>query len=248
MCRPRPRHAAERGFPTRQARHRTGLVDLTRLNTRSRVNVEERRIVAYHEMGHALVASALKGTDPVHKISIIPRGIGALGYTMQRPTEDRFLISRTDLENRMAVLMGGRSAEEIIFGEVSTGAADDLDRTTEIARAMVTRFGMDSDLGQMVYEPKRQSFLGDNPFTTQAKSYSEDTGREIDVAIRKLVNSAYERATEVLVNRRSELETGAALLLEKETLTPDEFPPLRPSTVTDTPAKLSAAERQDAAA
>jgi ATP-dependent Zn protease len=116
------------------------------------------------------------------------------------------------------------------------------------ARAMVTRFGMDGDLRQMVYEPKRQSFLRDNPFTTQAKSYSEDTGREIDVAIRKLVNGAYERATEVLVKRKSELETGAALLLEKETLTPDEFPPLRPSTVTDTPAKLSAAERQDAAA
>ena len=199
------------------------------IEKRSRLlNAEERRIVAFHEMGHALVASALKGTDPVHKISIIPRGIGALGYTMQRPTEDRFLISRSDLENRMAVLMGGRAAEQLIFGEVSTGAADDLDRATEIARAMVTRFGMDGDLGQMVYEPKRQSFLGDSPFTTQSKSYSEDTGREIDVATRKLIKAAYTHATEVLVKRRSELEAGAELLLEKETLTPDEYAPLRP--------------------
>jgi cell division protease FtsH len=115
--------------------------------------------------GHAQVTSALKGTDPVHKVSIIPRGVGALGYTMQRPTEDRFLISRANLENRMAVLMGGRAAEQLVLGEVSTGAADDLDRASDIARAMVTRFGMDGDLGQMVYEPKRQSFLGDSPFT-----------------------------------------------------------------------------------
>lgn len=159
---------------------------------RSRLlNPEERRIVAYHEMGHALVASALKWSDPVHKISIIPRGIGALGYTMQRPTDDRFLISRTDLANRMAVLMGGRAGEQLVFGEVSTGAADDLDRTTEIARAMVTRFGMDGDFGQMVYEPKRQSFLGDNPFTNAVKSYSEDTGQEINVAIRNLVKDAH---------------------------------------------------------
>lgn len=199
------------------------------IEKRSRLlNPEERRIVAYHEMGHALVASALKGADPVHKISIIPRGIGALGYTMQRPTDDRFLISRTDLANRMAVLMGGRAAEQLIFGEVSTGAADDLDRTTEIARAMVTRFGMDGGLGQMVYEQKRQSFLGDNPFTTDARSYSEDTGREIDVAIRKLVDAAYAQATDILVRRRVGLDAGAELLLKKETLTPDEFPPIRP--------------------
>jgi cell division protease FtsH len=201
------------------------------LEKRSRVlDVVERRIVAYHEMGHALVASALKGTDPVHKVSIIPRGIGALGYTMQRPTEDRFLIPRSNLENRMAVLMGGRSAEEIVFGEVSTGAADDLDRTTEIARAMVTRFGMVGELGQMVYEAKRQSFLGDTPFTNQVKSYSEDTGREIDVAIRTLVNTAYARAKEILIKRRQALERGAELLLQKETLTPEEFPALRPCT------------------
>ena len=199
-------------------------------------------------MGHALVASALKGTDPVHKISIIPRGIGALGYTMQRPTEDRFLISRSDLENRMAVLMGGRAAEQLIFGEVSTGAADDLDRATEIARAMVTRFGMDGDLGQMVYEPKRQSFLGDSPFSTQAKSYSEDTGREIDVAIRNLVKGAYTHAIDVLVKRKSELEAGAEMLLEKETLTPDEYAPLRPMAGSDRGDSGATLEKQDVVA
>ena len=206
------------------------------IEKRSRLlNTEERRIVAYHEMGHALVASALKGSDPVHKISIIPRGIGALGYTMQRPTEDRFLISRAALENRMAVMMGGRAAEQLAFGEVSTGAADDLDKATEIARAMVTRFGMDGELGQMVYEPQRQSFLGENPFTTQAKTYSEDTGREIDVAIRGLISGAYTRATEILTRRKLELETGAALLLQKESLTPEEFAPLKPEAgVSDT--------------
>ena len=128
----------------------------------------------------------------------------------------------------MAVMMGGRAAEQLAFGEVSTGAADDLDKATEIARAMVTRFGMDGELGQMVYEPQRQSFLGENPFTTQAKTYSEDTGREIDVAIRGLISGAYTRATEILTRRKSELEAGAALLLQKETLTPEEFAPLKP--------------------
>jgi cell division protease FtsH len=219
------------------------------IEKRSRLlNPEERRIVAFHEMGHALVASALKGTDPVHKISIIPRGIGALGYTMQRPTEDRFLISRSDLENRMAVLMGGRAAEQLNFGEVSTGAADDLDRATEIARAMVTRFGMDGDLGQMVYEPKQQSFLGDSPFSTQVKSYSEDTGREIDVAIRNLVKGAYTHAIDVLVKRRSELEAGAEMLLEKETLTPDEYAPLRPMAGSDRGDSGATLEKQDVVA
>ena len=219
------------------------------IEKRSRLlNPEERRVVAYHEMGHALVASALKGTDPIHKISIIPRGIGALGFTMQRPTEDRFLISRTDLENRMAVLMGGRAAEQLAFGEISTGAADDLDKATEIARAMVTRFGMDGDLGQMVYEAQRQSFLGDAAFTTQPKSYSDDTGREIDLTIRSLLKGAFTLATEVLVKRKSELEVGAALLLEKETLTPDEFSPLKPEAGTASAASHATIQRQGVAA
>ncbi len=191
-----------------------------------RLTDKERRVVAYHEMGHALVASALPGVDPVHKVSIIPRGIGALGYTMQRPTEDRFLITQAELMNRMAVLMGGRAAEELVFNEISTGAADDLDRATDIARQMVTRFGMAGALGQMVYEARRNPFLGDGPFVSQQKNYSEDTARDIDLAVRKLVDDAYARAKGVLEQRREELEAGARLLLEKETLTPAEFPGL----------------------
>jgi cell division protease FtsH len=197
------------------------------IEKRSRIlSPKERKVVAYHEMGHALVASALPGADPVHKVSIIPRGIGALGYTMQRPTEDRFLIERGELINRMAVLMGGRASEEIVFGEISTGAADDLDRATDIARQMVTRFGMAETLGQRVYEPQRQAFLGEAMVGTKPKDYSDETNREIDVAVRKLIDEAYEKAKATLNARRKELEEGTAMLLEKETITPDDFPPL----------------------
>ncbi|WP_140321920.1 AAA family ATPase, partial [Escherichia coli] len=130
------------------------------LEKKNRVlNPKERETVAYHEMGHALVALALPGTDPVHKISIIPRGIGALGYTLQRPTEDRFLMTRADLEHKIAVLLGGRAAEKLVFGELSTGAADDLARATDIARDMITRFGMDEGLGYIAFEAQRPRFL-----------------------------------------------------------------------------------------
>jgi cell division protease FtsH len=197
------------------------------IEKRSRIlSPKERKVVAYHEMGHALVASALPGADPVHKVSIIPRGIGALGYTMQRPTEDRFLIERGELINRMAVLMGGRAAEEIIFHEISTGAADDLDRATDIARQMVTRFGMVDTLGQRVYEPQRQAYLGEAMLGTRPKDYSDETNREIDIAVRKLVEEAYEKAKTILISRRKELDEGTALLLEKETITPADYPPL----------------------
>lgn len=197
------------------------------IEKRSRIlSPKERKVVAYHEMGHALVASALPGVDPVHKVSIIPRGIGALGYTMQRPTEDRFLIERGELMNRMAVLMGGRAAEEIVFSEISTGAADDLDRATDIARQMVTRFGMADALGQRVYEPQRQAFLGEALIGTRPKDYSDETNREIDEAVRKLVDQAYSKAKATLTARRKELDEGTALLLQKETITPDDFPPL----------------------
>ena len=124
------------------------------------LNPREREIVAHHEMGHALVAMALPGVDPVHKVSIIPRGIGALGYTIQRPTEDRFLMTREELENKIAVLLGGRAAEKIIYDHVSTGAADDLVKATDIARAMVARYGMDEDLGHVSYDTDRPGFLG----------------------------------------------------------------------------------------
>ncbi len=197
------------------------------LEKKSRVlNHEERRRVAYHEMGHALVAASLPGIDPVHKVSIIPRGVGALGYTMQRPTEDRFLLARQDLENRIAVLMGGRASEALIFeGELSTGAADDLQRATDIAMQMVTRYGMNETLGPRTYAPPPQPFLtGQQTGQVQA---SQTTEREIDVAVRDLAAKGFERATEILRRRRSDLDEGVRRLLERETLTAEDFPAIR---------------------
>jgi cell division protease FtsH len=194
------------------------------------LNPHEREVVAYHEMGHALVALGLPGTDPVHKVSIIPRGIGALGYTIQRPTEDRFLMTRGELENKMAVLLGGRAAEILIFGEISTGAADDLDKATDIARNMVTRFGMSEKLGQMTYEEQRQSFLGDAGLGVNTpRKYSEETAREIDCAVRELTDAARGKATQVLETYRRQLQDGASRLLEKETLLANELPQLEPA-------------------
>src|ERR671912_185416 len=133
------------------------------LEKRNRLlNPKEREIAAYHEMGHALVALTLPGVDPVHKVSIIPRGVGALGYTIQRPTEDRFLMTREELENKMAVLLGGRAAEFIVFGELSTGAADDLVKITDIARSIVTRYGMSERLGNVALEKDGRSLLSPN--------------------------------------------------------------------------------------
>jgi cell division protease FtsH len=174
-------------------------------------------------MGHALVAATLSGVDPVHKVSIIPRGVGALGYTMQRPTEDRFLLARHDLENRVAVLTGGRAAEALIFdGEVSTGASDDLQRATEIATEMVTRYGMNETIGPRTYAPRPQPFLTGS--TADRAEASEATEREIDIAVRDIVARAFDRATEVLRARRAELDEGARLLLAQETVTADQFP------------------------
>jgi len=194
-----------------------------------RLNDAERLAVAWHEMGHALAAASLPGADPVHKVSIIPRAIGALGYTMTRPTEDRFLITRADLENRMVVLMAGRAAEEMGVGEISTGAADDLARVTDIARQAVTRFGMHPALGQAVLEPERQSFLGDGLPGLSPRDYSEATAREVDLAVRELIDRAYARAGELLTARRADLEAGTRLLLDRETITPEDFPPLNPA-------------------
>jgi cell division protease FtsH len=196
------------------------------LEKKSRIlSQEERRRVAYHEMGHALVAASLPGVDPVHKVSIIPRGVGALGYTIQRPTEDRFLLARHDLENRIAVLTGGRAAEALVFdGEISTGASDDLQRATEIALEMVTRFGMDETVGPRTYAAPPQPFLGTPARHIEA---SETTEREIDVAVRDIVIKAFERATTILRARRADLEDGTRLLLERETLTADQFPAIQ---------------------
>jgi len=191
------------------------------------LNPDERKRVAFHELGHALAAASLPSADPVHKVSVIPRSIGALGYTMQRPTEDRFLITFADLKDRMVVLLAGRAAEDIVFGEISTGASDDLAKVTDIARECVTRFGMSGDVGQVVLEQKHFQWLGEQQFESRNKDYSEATAREVDLAVRKLINEAYSRAKDILGQRRSDLDAGATLLLERETITPDDFPALR---------------------
>ena len=189
---------------------------------------EERQVVAYHEMGHALAASSLPAMDPVHKVSIVPRAIGSLGYTLQRPTEDHFLISCQMLKDRIVVLMAGRAAEFLAYGQISTGAADDLARATDIARQLITRFGMSPELGQSVLERQSATYLGERMQGMGEKDYSEQTAREVDLGIRALIDEAYGRAKALLESRRADLDTGARLLLEKETLTPEEFPALLP--------------------
>jgi len=193
------------------------------LEKKSRIlNDEERRTVAYHEMGHALVSMALPGTDKVHKVSIIPRGIGALGYTIQRPTEDRYLMTRSELENKMAVLLGGRAAEQVVFDCFSTGAADDLAKATEIARSMVTQYGMVDELGHVAYDKEPHTLLGTPTEPTWLeRRYSEETAREIDCAVREIVGLAFDRAARILEDNRDVLEKAAKKLLEKETLDED---------------------------
>ena len=189
------------------------------LEKKNRVlNPKERETVAHHEMGHALVALALPETDPVHKISIIPRGIGALGYTLQRPTEDRFLMTRTDLEHKIAVLLGGRAAEKLVFGELSTGAADDLARATDIARDMITRFGMDEGLGYIAFEAQRPRFLDTPELAHGGCRVAESTQARIDQAIRDIVMGVFERAYRILDINRAVLERCARELLARETL------------------------------
>ncbi|HKX37175.1 MAG TPA: cell division protein FtsH, partial [Burkholderiales bacterium] len=190
------------------------------------LNPRERQVVAHHELGHAMVAMALPGVDPVHKVSIIPRGVGALGYTIQRPTEDRFLMTREELENKMAVLLGGRAAEEAIFGHLSTGAADDLAKVTDIARSMVMRYGMVPSLGNVAYEEERSPFLSNQMFQKN-REYSEQTAREIDVAVRDIIKAAYDKALSILSSHKQHLERWAGKLLEKETLVETELGELR---------------------
>jgi cell division protease FtsH len=204
------------------------------------INPRERTVVAYHEMGHALVARALPGTDPIHKVSIIPRGIGALGYTLQRPTEDRYLVTRVELERKLTVLLGGRAAEMLIFGELSTGAADDLAKATDISRDMVIRYGMDPTIGQVVYAEPTSPFLQPRLLPElDLRRYSETTGREIECAVRGLVEEAFTRATAILARNRAALEDGAQRLLAKETLTEQELPAVMAEDVTPRPVRLA---------
>jgi len=191
------------------------------------LNPRERRIVAYHEMGHAIVAMALPDADPIKKVSIIPRGVGALGYTMQMPTEDRYLMSRTELLNRMTVLLGGRAAEVAVFKEATTGAADDLQRATELARAMATRYGMEPEIGQASFVAERPRYL-DLPGTGPLQSdVSDETSAKIDNAIRNLVDQAFVRATAILEACSSEHKASAQQLLDKETFGEEELAPIR---------------------
>jgi len=201
------------------------------------LNPYERKVVAFHECGHTLVALALPGVEKVQKVSIIPRGIGALGYTIQRPTEDRYLMTREELENKMAVLLGGRAAESLVFGKLSTGAADDLNKATDIARNMVMRYGMDETLGQAIYVENQPRFLeGVSRPHGMGGIYSQETAREIDVAVRELIDRAFEHATRILTRHRDLLEDTAARLLAQETLNEDELPELPPEPGTSTKA------------
>ncbi len=194
------------------------------LEKRNRVmNPKEKEIVAYHETGHALVAEALPTTDRVHRVSIIPRGIGALGYTMQLPTEDRYLMTKTELEDRMAVMMGGRVAEELTFNEISTGAQNDLYRATDVARSMVREYGMSERLGPITFERERRPLFLDTMMPPGSKDYSEATALEIDQEVAALVERAHQRAREVLEKEREVLSKAAKILLEKEVLEGEEL-------------------------
>jgi cell division protease FtsH len=185
---------------------------------------KERERVAYHEAGHALVASSVPSADPVHKISIIPRGIAALGYTLQLPTEDRYLLTRSELLDRLAVLLGGRTAEAITFGEVSTGAQNDLQRAADIARRMVKEYGMSPRLGALAFEPERRPlYLSAGDGLSGGKPYSEETAREIDEEIKRIVDETDSRVRDILTKRDGDLKAIAQRLLDKEVLEGDEL-------------------------
>jgi cell division protease FtsH len=187
------------------------------------MNKKEKEIVAFHETGHALIAELLETTDPVHKISIIPRGIAALGYTLQLPTEDRYLMTKKELVDRMGVLLGGRIAEEIAFGEISTGAQNDLFRATDIAKSMVKEYGMSEKLGYITFEGERKPlFLDINP-AIGTKDYSEETAREIDNEVRRIIDESCNTVKLLLVDKKVILEKVAKTLLEKETIDGEEL-------------------------
>jgi cell division protease FtsH len=188
------------------------------------INEDEKRIVAFHEAGHAIVAQCVEHADRVHKISIIPRGIGALGYTQQLPTEDRYLLTQAELEDRVAVLLGGRAAEEIVFGEISTGAQNDLGRVTDIARAMVVEYGMSESLGPITYENRARGMLGlRQPMDLEQAQLSEETRQEIDREVRRIVDEAHSRVHDLLTNERRALDAVADRLLEKEVVEGEEL-------------------------
>src|SRR3954463_14731117 len=187
------------------------------------MSTKEREIVAYHESGHAIVATVLPGLDPVHKISIVQRGFGALGYTMQLPLEDRYLMTRGDLRSQMAVLLGGRTAEEIALGEISTGAQNDLQRATDMARAMVTEWGMSDEMGAINYDANKRGRFLDIGMPQERGLYSEETSQKIDVEIKRILTEAHNTARRILTDHRLKLESVTTRLLEVEVMEGDEL-------------------------
>ena len=187
------------------------------------LNKMEKERVAHHEVGHALVALSFPGADPIQKISIIPRGIAALGYTLQLPTEDRFLMAKTELENKIAVLLGGRSAEELIFGEASTGAQNDLVRATDIAKSMVKSYGMSEKLGTVTLDRERQPLIMQIQAPQEKGDYSEETAREIDCEVRRIIDEQYDRVRWLLAEKKRALIEGAQVLLEREVISGSEL-------------------------
>jgi cell division protease FtsH len=182
------------------------------------LNKMEKERVAHHEVGHALVALSFPGADPIQKISIIPRGIAALGYTLQLPTEDRFLMTKTELENKIAVFLGGRIAEELTFGEASTGAQNDLVKATDIAKSMVKSYGMSDKLGTITLDRERQPLMMQIQAPQEKGDYSEETAREIDCEVRRIVDEQYERVKRLLTKRKAALLEGAKSLLDQEVI------------------------------
>lgn len=199
------------------------------------LTAKERKVVAYHEMGHALVGMCLPGVERVEKVSIVPRGIAALGFTMQLPAEDRFILNSSELKNKLASMLGGRAAEVLVFGDTSTGSADDTEKATELARAMVTRYGMDPQLGLAAYE-REPGFLN-QPFAMadSGRAISSETAREIECAIRSLLDEAYMRARDTLMENRDWLEVCAQQLLHDEVLTAERIRQLKPQQALEPP-------------
>jgi cell division protease FtsH len=214
--------AARRGAPEIEGSDMEAAIDrvMLGLEKKSRVMTEEeKKRVAYHEAGHALVAISVPNADPVHRVSIIPRTMGALGHTLQLPTQERYLMTRPQLEDQIAVMLGGRAAEDTVYnGVVSTGASDDLQRATALARQMVKRFGMSERLGNVTYGHPLESRYLKPMFAMEERDYSERTAEAIDSEVRHMVDEAYERVKGILVNRRPELDRIVERLLQKETI------------------------------
>jgi len=214
--------AARRGASAVEMRDLEEAIDrvMLGLEKKNRVmSAEEKERVAYHETGHTLVALSVKHADPVHRVSIIPRSIGALGHTLQLPTQEKYLMTKPEIEDQIAVMLGGRAAEEIVYdGVISTGAANDLERASELARQMVTRFGMSQQLGQMTYgRPLTGRFL-QAPYAAEERNYSERTAEQIDSEARQIIDGIYQRVKTILTARREEMEQIARELIRKETL------------------------------